>query len=289
MRDTFSGQHNGQQFERQCGRKSGAILQTPSSVGINPASTLTINGGAVTNLGLNGTSTETHNLVVFDNNGILAYGPTGSGQLNVTNFDFRSGLEAWPKFPAAMTTNFSVKSTSGTMAVQSRPNNTGVQGIILTVLAGTMILDYPNPAPNGDSTQGGAKLLPSGPLTLGGGTLFGRFNAGASRTETVLNTIILPGATSFQLTNNAANGNGAYSIVQNALNRNVGGTVDYSTGGRVPAAKPSRPPPPMSTASLAVTPPTREPIGRSALRLPHWLLPAIRPAPTPRRGGQPAM
>ena len=209
----------------------GAVLQIAASAGINPASTLTINGGAVTNLGLNGTSTETHNLVVFDNNGILAYGPTGSGQLNATNFDFRSGLEAWPKFPAAMTTNFSVKSTSGTMAIQSRPNNTGVQGIILTVLAGTMILDYPNPAPNGDSTQGGAKFLPSGPLTLGGGTLFGRFNAAASRTETVLSTIILPGATSFQLTNNAANGSGAYSIVQNALNRNVGGTVDYSTGG----------------------------------------------------------
>ena len=209
----------------------GAILQIPSSVGINPASTLTINGGAVTNLGLNGTSTETHNLVVFDNNGILAYGPTGSGQLNATNFDFRSGLEAWPKFPAAMTTNFSVKSTSGTMVIQSRPNNTGVQGIILTVLAGTMILDYPNPAPNGDSTQGGAKLLPSGSMTLGGGTLFGRFSASASRTETVLSTIILPGATSFQLTNNAANGGGAYSIVQNALNRRVGGTVDYSTGG----------------------------------------------------------
>ena len=145
----------------------GATLQIASSVGINPASTLTINGGAVTNLGLNGTSTETHNLVVFDNNGVLAYGPTGSGQLNATNFDFRSGLEAWPKFPAAMTTNFSVKSTSGTMVIQSRPNNTGVQGIILTVLAGTMILDYPNPAPNGDSTQGGAKLLPSGSMTIG--------------------------------------------------------------------------------------------------------------------------
>jgi autotransporter-associated beta strand protein len=210
---------------------SGATLQIAASVGVNPSSTLTINGGAVTNLGLNGTSTETHNLVVFDNNGVLAYGPTGSGQLNATNFDFRSGLEAWPKFPAAMTTNFSVKSTPGTMAIQSRPNNTGVQGIILTVLAGTMILDYPNPAPNGDTTQGGAKLLPSGPLTLGGGTLFGRFNANASRTETVLSTKILAGATSFQLTNNAANGSGAYSIVQNAISRNVGGTVDYSTGG----------------------------------------------------------
>ena len=208
----------------------GAVLYPAGSVSINPSATLTING-AVTNLGLGGTSTETHNLVVFDNNGVLAYGPAGSGQLNATNFDFRSGLEAWPKFPATMTTNFSVKSTSGTMAVQSRPNNTGVQGLILTVLAGTMILDYPNPAPNGDSTQGGAKLLPTGPLTLGGGTLFGRFNAGASRTETVLNTRVLSGATSFQMTNNAANGNGAYSIVQNAINRSVGGTLDYSIGG----------------------------------------------------------
>jgi hypothetical protein len=74
----------------------GATLQVAASVGINNSKTLTINGGAVTNLGLNGTSTESHNLVVFDNNGVLAYGPTGSGQLNATNFDFRSGLECWP-------------------------------------------------------------------------------------------------------------------------------------------------------------------------------------------------
>ncbi len=210
---------------------SGAVLQIPSSVGINPAATLTINGGAVTNLGLNGTSTETHNLVVFDNNGILAYGPTGSGQLNITNFDFRSGLGSYPKFGSAQFTNFSVKSTSGSMAVQTRPNNSGVQGMNLTVLAGTMILDYPNPAPNGDTTQGGQKLMSSVPLTLGGGTLYGRFNAAASRTETVLSTIILPGATSLWLTNNAGNGTGGYTIIQNALNRSVGGTVDYSIGG----------------------------------------------------------
>jgi autotransporter-associated beta strand protein len=209
----------------------GAVLQIGSSVGINPAGTLTINGGAVTNLGLNGTSTETHNLVVFDNNGILAYGPTGSGQIVATNFDFRSGLECFPKFAAAQFTNFSVKSTPGTMAVQSRPNNSGIQGMNLTVLAGTMILDYPNPAPNGDTTQGGQKLMSSVPLTLGGGILYGRFNAAASRTETVLSTIILPGATSVWMTNNAGNGTGGYTIVQNALNRSVGGTVDYSIGG----------------------------------------------------------
>jgi autotransporter-associated beta strand protein len=208
----------------------GATLLTPSSVGINPASTLTINGGTVTNMGLNGTPTETHNLVVFDNNGVLAYGPVGSAQLNITNFDFRSGLEAFPKFAAAQATNFSVKSTPGTMAVQSRPNNSGTQGLILTVLAGTMILDYPNPSPNGDSTQGGQKLMNSAPLTLGGGTLFGRFNAAATRTETLPSTIIRPGATAFWITNNAPTG-GAYKINQGALNRLGGGTVNYRVGG----------------------------------------------------------
>ena len=173
---------------------SGATLLVPSSVGMNPASTLTISGGTVTNLGLNGTSTETHNLVVFDNNGTLAYGPAGSAQLNVTNF-ISHGLEAFPKFPATFTNNFSVKSTAGAMAIQNRVNNSGAggQGVTLTVLAGTMILDYPNPPPNGDSTAGGQKLDQLTPLTLGGGTLFGRFNAAASRTEAISSTIIQPG------------------------------------------------------------------------------------------------
>jgi autotransporter-associated beta strand protein len=212
---------------------SGATLLLPSSVGMNSASTLTINGGTVTNMGLNGTSTENHNLVVFDNNGTLAYGPAGSAQLNVTNFDFRSGLEAFPKFPGTFTTNFSVKSTPGTMAIQNRVNNSGAtgQGVTLTVLAGTMILDYPNPAPNADSTQGGQKLDQLTPLTMGGGTLFGRFNAAASRTEAVSGTIIQPGGASLLLTNNAANGSGSYSITLNALSRNVGGTADFSAGG----------------------------------------------------------
>jgi autotransporter-associated beta strand protein len=211
----------------------GATLLLPSGVGINPASTLAINGGAVTNLGIGATPTENHNLVVFDNNGTLAFGPTGSAQLNVTNFDFRSGLEAFPKFPGTFTNNFSVKSTAGAMAIQNRVNNSGAngQGVTITVLAGTMILDYPNPAPNGDATQGGQKLDQLTPLTLGGGTLFGRFNAGASRTEAVSSTMIQPGGAHVWLTNNAANGTGGYSITLNALNRSVGGTVDFSSGG----------------------------------------------------------
>lgn len=206
---------------------SGATLLFNGSTpgGMNPANTLTINGGTVTNISLGGTATESHNLVVIDNGGVLAYGPANSGQLNVTNFDFRNGLSMFPKM--IMTTNFSVKSTPGTMDYIGRPSSTGPQGLILTLLAGTMLLDYPLVAPNNDSTQGGAKFQQSAPLTLGGGRLLGVFNSTASRTEKVSGTVILPGATAFILTNNA----GSYGFTMNALNRNVGGTINYRTGG----------------------------------------------------------
>ena len=196
-----------------------------TSSGLNPASTLTINGGTVTNISLSGTATENHNLVVIDNGGTLAYGPANSGQLNVTNFDFRSGLSMFPKM--IMTTNFSVKSTPGTMDYIGRPSSTGPQGLVLTLLGGTMLLDYPLVAPNSDTTQGGAKFLTSSPLTLGGGKLLGQFNSTASRTETVLSTILWPGATAFVLTNNA----GTYAFTMNAISRNVGGTINFRTGG----------------------------------------------------------
>lgn len=206
---------------------SGATLLLNGSTpgGMNPLNTLTINGGNVTNLSLGGTATESHNLVVIDNGGVLAYGPANSGQLNVTNFDFRNGLSMFPKM--IMTTNFSVKSTPGTMDYIGRPSSTGPQGLILTLLAGTMLLDYPLVAPNNDSTQGGAKFQQSAPLTLGGGRLLGVFNSTASRTEKVGSTVILPGATSFILTNNA----GSYGFTMNALSRNVGGSINYRTGG----------------------------------------------------------
>ncbi|HEY1789552.1 MAG TPA: hypothetical protein VGJ73_15450, partial [Verrucomicrobiae bacterium] len=106
----------------------GATLLPGAGVSINTSKTLTINGGAVTN---EGAATETHNLIVFNNNGILAFGPATSGQIVATNYDFRSGFEAFPKFGAGQSTNFAVKSTPGTMVVQSRPNNTGLQGLIL--------------------------------------------------------------------------------------------------------------------------------------------------------------
>ena len=147
------------------------------------------------------------------------------GQINATNFDFRSGFSCWPKM--IMTTNFSVKSTPGTLDFIGRPSSTGPQVLILTLLGGTMLFDYPLVAPNSDTTQGGAKLQQYSALTLGGGNLVGIFNSSASRTEIVLRTLIWPGATGFYLTNNA----GTYSFRQGTFIRSVGGTIDIGKGG----------------------------------------------------------
>jgi hypothetical protein len=91
--------------------------------------------------------------------------------------------------------------------------------------AGTLIIDYANPAPNNDTT-GGAKFINTFPLTLGGGTMFFRFNALANRGEAVGSTTVIPGATAMQQTNGSAAN--TYSFAQKTITRNTGGTVNYT-------------------------------------------------------------
>ncbi len=198
---------------------TGGVVQIAASLSIPTANRVFINGGTVTNVSASN-PTLTYNLMAFDNGGIIGSAGAQIGQLNVTNFDFRSGTEAFAKFPAAMTTNFSVKSTPRTMVVQSRANSSGVNGIGgLKLNAGTFICDYPNPAPNNDTT-GGAKYINTAQMTLAGGTLFQRFSAIANRTETVGGVMINPGATSVMLTNNSS-ANNNYSFAQGVITRNV--------------------------------------------------------------------
>jgi len=208
---------------------SGGVVLIAAGQSIPSANRFFINGGVVTNISASN-PTLTYNVMAFDNGGILASAGAQIGQLNVTNFDLRSGLEAFAKFPSTMTTNFSVKSTPGTMIVQSRANSSGANGIAgLKINAGTFICDYANPAPNGDTT-GGAKYISTAQMTLAGGTLFQRFNAVNNRTETVGGVLINPGATAVVLTNNSATAIN-YTFAQGAITRTVGGTVDYGNGG----------------------------------------------------------
>jgi autotransporter-associated beta strand protein len=198
-----------------------------ASTGIPTVNKLFVNGGGVTNLSVTA-STVNQNVVALDNNGYIA--ASAISQLNVTNFDFRSGTEAFPKFPGTMITNFSVKSTPGTVDLQTRANSSGANGIAgLKINAGTFICDYPSSPPNGDS-QGGAKYISTAQMTLAGGKVFQNFNANANRTEAVGGVLINPGATSLVVTNNGPSANN-YTLTENAITRNVGGTVDYAVGG----------------------------------------------------------
>lgn len=203
---------------------SGAVALFAAGAGIPTTSRLFINGGSVTNIDA-GSVTVNQNIIAMDNNGFI--GAAIVNQLNVTNFDFRSGTEAFAKFPATMTQNFTVKSTAGTVDLLGRANSSGLNGIGgLNINAGTFICDYSATPPNND-TQGGAKYINTFPMTLAGGTVYQKFFAVASRTETVGGVNIKPGATYVLVTNNA----GTYTFAQGALTRSVGGTVDYSVGG----------------------------------------------------------
>jgi autotransporter-associated beta strand protein len=208
---------------------SGALVQIAGNYSIPSASRFFINGGAVTNVSASN-PTLTYNIMAIDNGGILASAGAQIGQLCVTNFDFRSGYEGFAKFPATMITNFSVKSTSGTVDVQSRANSSGSDGIGgLNINAGTFICDYANPAPNGDTT-GGAKYINTVPMTLAGGNVYQRFLASNNRTESVGGVNVIPGHTFVEVTNNSATAIN-YTFAQGAITRKTGGTVDYSVGG----------------------------------------------------------
>jgi len=209
---------------------SGAVVQIAGNFSIPSVNRLFINGGAVTNVATSN-PTLVYNILSLDNGGVIAsVVGTQIGQLNVSNLDLRSGSEVFPKFPSTMTTNFTVKSTAGTVDIQSRANSSGANGIGgLNINAGTFICDYANPAPNNDTT-GGAKYINTVPMTLAGGTVCQRFLASNNRTESVGGVNVVPGHTFVEVTNNSATAIN-YTFAQGAITRKTGGTVDYSVGG----------------------------------------------------------
>jgi autotransporter-associated beta strand protein len=213
------------QLNGDVGINSGGLLNFLTSGTFPTISTIAINGGAMTNVA-GAAKTLTVNRVVLDNNGIL--GATfAQASLVVSNFDFRGGLLAYPRFQAAATTNFTVKSTPGTVICQGGANNAGQQGFIVNLNAGTLIMDYLNPGLYGDNAVR-ARFISAGRLTLGGGTLLMRSQGGSGRTETPAGTSLNAGATTLQATNTGT----ASGITLNlaAITRAVGGTMDTSTG-----------------------------------------------------------
>ena len=207
---------------------SGGVLDFITTGALPPTSTLTINGGAVTNINAAAGKTLTIKKLVLDNNGILgaAY---SQATILMTNFDARSGMVAYPRIASsAQVTNFTVKSTPGTVTVQGGTgSSSGVQGMLLTLNGGMMILDYLNPGLYGDSAVRG-RLINTTTLTLDGGTLYLRSQGGSGRSETVHDTTLNSGATTLWATNTGtASG---INLVMGPVTRNVGGTMDSVSG-----------------------------------------------------------
>jgi fibronectin-binding autotransporter adhesin len=100
-----------------------------------------------------------------------------------------------------------VKTGSGTQTLGGANTYTGGT----TVGEGTLTLDY---------TTVASKLADTGVLTLGGGTL-NLANGASAHTEVVGSTTINPGASS------VTRASGTSVLRQNAITRNVGGTVNY--------------------------------------------------------------
>ncbi len=207
---------------------SGGVLDFITTGVLPSSSTLTINGGAVTNINAAAGKTLTIKKLVLDNNGVLG-AAFSQATILMTNFDARSGLVAYPRIASsAQPTNFTVKSTAGTVTVQGGTGSSaGVQGMLVTLNGGMLLLDYLNPGLYGDNAVRG-RLINTTTLTLGGGTLFLRSQGGSGRTEVVAGTTLNSGATSLWATNTGtASGIG---LTLNAVTRNVGGTVDSVTG-----------------------------------------------------------
>jgi len=206
---------------------SGGVLNFVSASPISTGSTLTINGGAVTNGAASG-KTITLDRMTVDNNGVLGASNSGA-TLVFTNFDARSGLLAYPRIASsANPTNFTVKSTAGTVIVQGGTgSSSGVQGLLVTLNGGTLLLDYLNPGLYGDSAVRG-RLINTTTLTLGGGTLFLRSQGGSGRTEVVAATSLNAGA-NLLLATNTGTASGI-SLTMNGITRAVGSTIDGGTG-----------------------------------------------------------
>ena len=207
---------------------AGGVLDFITTGPLLSSSTLTINGGAVTNINATAGKTLTIKKLVLDNNGTLG-AAFSQATILMTNFDARSGLVAYPRIASsAQPTNFTVKSTAGTVTVQGGTGSSaGVQGMLVTLNGGMLLLDYLNPGLYGDNAVRG-RLINTTTLTLGGGTLFLRSQGGSGRTEVVAGTTLNSGATALWATNTGtASGIG---LTLNAVTRNVGGTVDSVTG-----------------------------------------------------------
>ena len=130
---------------------AGAALVYTAANPLPTSATLTLDGGALTNANATGGKLLTLNRLVLDNNAVFV-GSFAQASMLVTNCDIRSGLMGLPRLQNISINNFPlVKSTTGTATIDTASQSAGSQGFIVTMQGGTLVMEYLNPGPSGDT------------------------------------------------------------------------------------------------------------------------------------------
>jgi autotransporter-associated beta strand protein len=188
--------------------------------GVFGAATAVINGGTVTNT--SGGVFAASLCVLANNARITNAGGGTSGTYYPTNTDARSG-GIWLTRHGFGVANNLYKSTAGALIIGTRPNSSGVDGYIMTLNAGTVIIDYAYTANNA------TRLKANSPLVYAGGMLM-LSNSVTSINPSAVNpgtggTFFNSGASSFYLYNASTGGGG--NMTMGAITRKTGATFNF--------------------------------------------------------------
>jgi autotransporter-associated beta strand protein len=178
-----------------------------------------INGGTVTNT--SGGVFAAGLCVLANSAKITNAGGATSGTYYPTNTDARSG-GIWLTRHGFGVFNNLYKSTAGTLIIGTRPNASGTDGYIMTLNAGTVVIDYAYTA------NTATRLKANSPLTFAGGMLMSSNSLSSVAPSTVNpgtgGTFFNSGASSFYQLNAGASGG---SMTMGAITRKPGATFNF--------------------------------------------------------------
>ena len=216
---------------------TGGLLYIPGNLVVNPngafscnsgiasggqgvfgGANLIVNGGAVV-IG-NGGAIVASTAVLANNGAITNGGGTISSTYSVTNTDGRSGAVLLTRHGFGLI-NLLYKSTAGTVRIGTRPNSSANDGFVVTLNAGTLLID------DGYANNASSRLKANYPLTFAGGTLFISNSLSTINPSTVNpgggGTFFNSGASAFYQINAGSSGG---AMTMGAITRKVGATFN---------------------------------------------------------------
>jgi autotransporter-associated beta strand protein len=187
--------------------------------GVFGGANLIINGGAVF-VGSGGAIVAS-TAVLANNGSITNAGGTTSSTYSITNLDGRSGAVLLTRHGFGLT-NLLYKSTAGTVRLGTRPNSSANDGFVVTLNAGTLLID------KGYANNASSTLKANLPLTFAGGALVISNGLSTLAPSTVnpspAGVFFNSGASSLYMYNAGSSGG---AMTMGPLTRRPGATLNY--------------------------------------------------------------